>query len=277
MRCADIRELDEIKAVMTTETMSTTSSTSFFFPLLTKPPHPSPLTPAPTPAPTNPPHLCPCPQLSFPVLRASALLEKLWCCLGLTMATSSERGAAQAPGALPPPLPPPPPEEVAAFYALVEKRVTASVLRRHARCAELCEQAAKDAERLWGNNILVVADLRAGEACSLRQMARVSTSSSEKEALRRRAWAILVPVHALLLRRLSDNTLLPGTIKEEEMTYSSRSQAFACKAHDKPVPSEAVLQGLDTQRCWTPSSLRWLCSPSYEALGCRGRVRTPLF
>ena len=60
----------------------------------------------------------------------------------------------------------------------------------------------------------------------------------------RRAWATLVPVHALLLRRLADNTLLPGTIKEEEVTYFARSQAFGRKAMDKPVPSEAALQRL---------------------------------
>ena len=74
-------------------------------------------------------------------------------------------------------------------------------------------------------------------------MARASTSPSEQEALCRRAWAILVPVHALLLRRLADNTLLPGTIKEE-VTYDARVQAFAYKAHDKPVPAEADLQAL---------------------------------
>ena len=77
-------------------------------------------------------------------------------------------------------------------------------------------------------------------------MARLSTSSSEQEGLRRRAWAILVPVHALLLRRLADNTLLPGTIKEEEVTYYARLLAFTYKVKAKPVPSddEAVLQGL---------------------------------
>ena len=69
-----------------------------------------------------------------------------------------------------------------------------------------------------------------------------STSPSEKEALGRRAWAILVPVHVLLLRRLADNTLLPGTNTEEEETYFARSLAFMYKAVDKPVPSEAALQ-----------------------------------
>ena len=156
------------------------------------------------------------------------------------MASSSERGAARASEAPPPPLPPPPPEEVAAFYALVEKQTTACVLCRHSRAAELCERAARHAARLWGDNSLVVAELRFGEAASLRSLARVSTS--EKEALR--AWAILVPLHALLLCRLADNTLLPGTIKEEELTYRARSQAFTCKLKAKPVPSEAALQGL---------------------------------
>ena len=185
------------------------------------------------------------PALSFPVLRASALFEELWCCLSFTMASSSERGAARALGAPPPPLPLPPPEEVAAFYVLVENKATASVLCRHTRNAELSERAAKHAdERLWGEHSLVVAHLRVSETISLREVARASTSTSEQVALRWRAWATLVPVHALLLRRLADNTLLPGTIKEEEVTYYARSLAFTYKAMDEPVPSEAALQGL---------------------------------
>ena len=90
----------------------------------------------------------------------------------------------------------------------------------------------------------MVAELRVGEAAALRSMANVSTSSSEKEELRQRAWAILVHVHALLFRRLADKTLLPGTIMEEEVMYYARSQAFARKAKNEPVPSEVVLQGL---------------------------------
>ena len=90
----------------------------------------------------------------------------------------------------------------------------------------------------------MVAHLRVREAASLRYQALAPTSFSERQALFRRAWAILVPVHALLLRRLADNTLLPGTIKEEEVTYSARSQAFTYKTSDKPIPSEAALQGL---------------------------------
>ena len=157
------------------------------------------------------------------------------------MASSSERDTARAPGAT---LPPPPPEELAAFYALVEKQTTAGMLCRISRCAELCDRAANQAARFWGDNSLVVADLRVNEATSQRNLALKSASFSEQEALRRRAWAILVPVHALLLRRLADNTLLPGTVKEEEVTYCARWQALARKAADKPIPSEAVLEGV---------------------------------
>ena len=160
------------------------------------------------------------------------------------MASSSERGTARERGAPPPTLPPLPPEELAAFYALVEKKMTASVLCRHTRAAELSDRAARLAAGLWGENSLVVADLRVGEAVSVRNIADASTSSSEQVALLRRAWAILVPVHALLLCRLADNTLLPGTNAEEEVTYFARSQAFTWKAKDEPVPSETVLQGL---------------------------------
>ena len=157
------------------------------------------------------------------------------------MASSAERGAAHARGASP--RQPQPTEEVTDFFTLVERVVAAGVLSRHTRCAELCDRAGKQAQRLYGDN-LVVADLRVGEVRSLRGLACASTTPSEKTALWRRAWAILVPVHALLLRRLADNTLLPGTIKEEEVTYYARLQAFTLKAQDKPIPSEAVLQYL---------------------------------
>ena len=200
------------------------------------------LTP-PNVANSAPPHLFPVSQLSLPVLRASVLLEKLWRRLGLTMASSSEHGAARARGAPPPPLPPPPPEEVSAFYALVEKQSTAEVLSRDVRCAELCDAGARHAARLWGENSLVVAHLRLSEATSLRNLASTSTSAPEQEALLRRAWAILVPVHALFLRRIADNTLMPGTNTEAEVTYLAHSEAFGLKAMDKPVPSKAVLRG----------------------------------
>ena len=160
------------------------------------------------------------------------------------MASSSVNGAARATGAPLPSLPPSPPEEVAAFYTLVEKRVTTGVLNRHARCVELSDRAARSAARLYGDNSLVVADLRVSEAGAIRNLACVSTPCSEKVALLQRAWALLVPVHALLLRRLADNTLLPGTIEDGESTYFVRQKVFTWKARDESVPSDADLQGL---------------------------------
>ena len=151
------------------------------------------------------------------------------------MASSSQRGAARAP---------PPPEEVTAFFTLIERMATTVALSRHARCAELCDRAAKHAEMLYGDNSLVVADLRVNEVISLRNVAFASTSSPEQEALLVRAREILSPVHALLLRRLADNTLLPGTINEEEVAYGARVLAFTLKAKEEPVPSEAALQDL---------------------------------
>ena len=115
--------------------------------------------------------------------------------------------------------------------------MTASVLNRHSRSAELSDRAARHAERLWGDHSLVVAHLRVNEATALRNLARISTSS-EQETLFRRAWAIFVPVRDLLLRRLADDTLLSGTIKEEEAMYHARSQAFSGTAQGKPVPSD---------------------------------------
>ena len=156
------------------------------------------------------------------------------------MASPSERDADRALGT-----PQPPPRvEVTAFFTLVERVAAAAALGREARCAELSERAAKNAERLYGDNSLVVADLRVEEARALQCLAETSTPSTEKEALRRRAWAILVPVNALLVRRLADNTLLPGTMQEEETLYFARSLAFTYKAQDKPVPSEAALRGV---------------------------------
>ena len=46
----------------------------------------------------------------------------------------------------------------------------------------------------------------------------------------------------LLLRRLEANTLLPGTILQEEIDYAAHTQAAMCKATNKPVPRPAVIR-----------------------------------
>ena len=66
----------------------------------------------------------------------------------------------------------------------------------------------------------MVASLRWNEA---RPLCNVSSQAVgvEKEALLRRAWALLLPLHALVLRRVASNSLLPDTLHQEEIGYGA--------------------------------------------------------
>ena len=136
---------------------------------------------------------------------------------------------------------PPPPDQLATFYKLVDKQATAGQLCRRARCVELSAQAATQAESLLGDDSLVVASLRLSESNSLANLAS-EASGTESEALLLRSWAVLLSVINLLLRRLSDNTLFPGTIREEEIDFDAHAQAGTFKATNDPVPPPAVLR-----------------------------------
>ena len=146
--------------------------------------------------------------------------------------SSSQRGAATTRA-------PPPPDQLAAFYKLVDKNVIAGVLCRHARHAELSAQAAVKAEALFGGDSLVVADLRMSETASLNGLC-TAASNAEKEAHARRSWAVLTFVVNLLLCRLETDTLLPGTLREEELDYGAHVQVVGMQAKNKPVHSPAV-------------------------------------
>ena len=146
---------------------------------------------------------------------------------------SSQSGAARAQ---------PPPDQLVAFYKLVDKKVIAGVLCRHARNAELSASAAVQAEALFGDDdSLVVAHLRMAECQSLAGLA-LKASGAERETFDRRLWAVLVSVLPLLLRRLEANTLLPGTIRQEELDFTAHVQAAIRKAQNVPVLSPAVLR-----------------------------------
>ena len=54
--------------------------------------------------------------------------------------------------------------------------------------------------------------------------------------------AVLVCVIPLLLRRLEANTLLPGTVLEEELDYTAHEQAVAKKTKNEQVPSPVALR-----------------------------------
>ena len=166
--------------------------------------------------------------LSFlPPQRVLSLLQ-------LTMASSSsvQRGAVRAP---------PPPDQLAAFHKTVDKRVMTGVLCREARDAELSAQAAVQAEALFGDDSLVVARLRYFESDSLASLAR-EASGVEQETLLSRSWAVLLSVISLLQRRLADKTVLPGTVRKEELEYDAHSQAALCKAKNEPAPSSDELR-----------------------------------
>ena len=151
------------------------------------------------------------------------------------MASSSvEHGAARTP---------PPPDQLASFYKLVAKRTIASVLCRHARNAELSANAAVQAEALFGDNSLVVAHLRMGESQALAILAQEANGAQQK-TLFRRSWATLLSVLPLLLRRLEANTLLPGSIREEELEYEVHARVALKNAKNEPVPSP-VQNGVD--------------------------------
>ena len=135
---------------------------------------------------------------------------------------------------------PPSPDQLAVFYGLVDKRAMAGQLCRHARNAELSAHAVTQAEALFGDDSLVVAHLRMCECESLANLSS-KASGAESEALLQRPWTVLLALITLLQRRCADNTLLPGTIREEEIEYAAHAQAAAFKATNDPVPSPAEL------------------------------------
>ena len=172
-------------------------------------------------------------SLFFPVVGSVAERPEL---VGYTRAwmasSSAQRGAASRAR--------PPPDQLASFYKLVDKKVIAGVLCRHARSAELSAQAAVQAEALFGDDSLVLASLRMCESESFNSL-NLQASGAEKEALLRRSWKLLVSLVTLLLRRLEADTLLPGTIREEELDVEAHALAATVKAKNKQV-SPALLR-----------------------------------
>ena len=147
------------------------------------------------------------------------------------MASSSDgHGAASAP---------PPPDRLAVFYKLVDEKVIASVLCRYARAEELAAEAAMQAEALFTDNSLVVAKLRMDSSKNLTNI--VGLAGGGQEALRQ-SWALLLSMIPILLRRLESNTLLPGTIRDEELDFEAHELAVILKAKNNPVPRPAALR-----------------------------------
>ena len=139
---------------------------------------------------------------------------------------------------------PPQPDQLAVFYKLVDKRRIASVLCRSARAVELAAEAATQAEALFPGDSLVVARLRMDGSINLNNIS-CRASGAEREAYARQSWALLIYAISILLRRLESNTLLPGTIREEEMDYAVHEKVTGFKAiKNKPGPPPAMLRSL---------------------------------
>ena len=117
----------------------------------------------------------------------------------------------------------------------------AGQLCRNARNAELSAQAAVHAEALFGDDSLVVAYLRYSESVSFDGLSMVA-SGAEKNSLVQSSWNALMSVIPLLLRRRAADTLLPGTLREEELDYEAHVQAAVRRALNMPFPSPAALR-----------------------------------
>lgn len=134
-----------------------------------------------------------------------------------------------------------PSDQLASLYSLVHKVVRAGALDRHSRSAELSGRAALEAEALFGDESLVVAELRMNESEALNNLA-ATASGAERDALVRRSWSALLSVIALLQRRLTTNTLLIGTVRKEESDYFAHVHTVRCAAQNMPSPLPAVVQ-----------------------------------
>ena len=89
----------------------------------------------------------------------------------------------------------------------------------------------------------MVAHLRMQECTALSSLV-IRASGAEQHALVRRSWSALLSVIAILQRRLEDNTLLPGTVRKEELDYSAHVLAATFAAKKVPAPSFLALQAL---------------------------------
>ena len=150
------------------------------------------------------------------------------------MASSSQEGVERTPSLL-------------SFYAIVKEQVCANQMNRFARAAELSERAAAHADTLFQPDSLVSASLRVELCVSLFRVA-VTSSDAEVVALIRRVADVLLPVTALLWRRIERNTILPFTVREDEVAYYIQKDRYARENMNLPVPHDAVLRASVSQR-----------------------------
>ena len=139
---------------------------------------------------------------------------------------------------------PPPPDQLASFVSSVNKYLNAGLLNRHARAAELASKAADKSMALFGDDSLMVARLKLQESMALAGLAMAANSATEQQATFLRTFRALLAVIAILQRRLAADTLLPGSLRKEEVDCYAQYVAATYAAKKVPVPTPTELQAV---------------------------------
>ena len=115
---------------------------------------------------------------------------------------------------------------------LWEKALTAAKSRRHALAASSYGRAAEEALRLHGETFVCtkITIMRSYQLMLQSQLEVVT--ADEREAISDGVWALVSSSLPLLLRRLDDNTMLPGWGTAVELAFYKRLvQQFLASDH----------------------------------------------
>ena len=125
---------------------------------------------------------------------------------------------------------------------LVEKALTASKSGRHALAAGLYRRTVDEALRLHGDT-LVCTYLILSRASSMGCQVRLEgVTPDEQAALCAEAWALASSCVPLIVRRMDDNTMLPGRGTAVELAFFKRFTTTKHATFDSPPLSTRDLQ-----------------------------------
>ena len=148
------------------------------------------------------------------------------------------------------------------LYKLMDKALCAGATGRNALAAAIYRRAAEAATIRVHGDTLIAAHLSLCQAAELLVQAAVhGVPADEATALRSGAWVIVSGALPLLLRRMEDDTLLPGRCTKEEAEYCRRFNNGFRRMHDWPALSprcQAVMG--------SPSDIQLLSSPQVRCL-----------
>ena len=101
---------------------------------------------------------------------------------------------------------------------LCEKALTAAKIGRNALAAALYGRAAEEARRLHGETFLTTQH----SLQLLQQLRLEGVTCDEKTVLRAEAWALVSSSLPMIVRRMDDNTMLPGRGTAVELAFFKR-------------------------------------------------------